>query len=162
MEAPTSTRKAAAVAAIILAAALTACSHKRTAHIERTHADTIIYNKEQEQTTVDTLRTVTHEATADTLRESLTTFAIIDSTGRLRTAYVWHTRQTTHSKGAKQAAERTATTTQQATTTQRQSTASTEAEQVTTKQTTSRPWRWAAVAAAIILAAAAYLAGRRH
>lgn len=162
METPTLTRKAAAVAAIILAAALSACSHKRTAHIERTRTDTIIYNKEREQTTVDTLRTVTHEATADTLRESLTTFAVIDSAGRLRTAYVWHTRQTTHSKGAQQAAERTATTTEQTTTTQRQSTASTQTEQVTTKETTSKPWKWAAVAAAIILAAAAYIAGRRH
>ncbi len=141
----------------MLLAALVAlsCSHKRTAHIERTHADTLVTARTDSQAHADTAQRESHTYQADSMRESVTTFVVIDSTGKVKTAYVWHTKQTVHNKNALEADHHTSATSRQTAEAAKQSTAVRTAEQVTVRQS-SAPKRLLLCIIIPILALAAF------
>lgn len=163
MEARISLHKLCARLTIALCAAfaLSACSHKRTAQVERTHADTFTAQGTDSAATRDTASTAVMRIEADTIRESVTTFAVIDSSGRVKTAYVWRTREAAHAREALQAASRSTTAETKAAASERQSvqTAETETAKVTEARNHGR--LWAAALTAIAVIAAAFICLRR-
>lgn len=164
MEARISLSKPCALLAI-LCAALTlfpSCAHKRVRLIERTTADTAIMAKTDSLAVCDTFRTGSSVCEADSVRESVTTFLVIDSTGRVKTAYVWHSKQTAHTKNSSQTSAQTTTAERQTAQSERKVAAASTAESVAVKQGgTPRRWLLCALMAVAVIAAAWLLIKRR-
>ncbi len=147
--------------ALCAALALSACSHKRTAQVERTHADTLTAARTDSVATRDTASTAVFRIEADTVRESVTTFAVIDSTGRVKAAYVWRTREAAHASSAMQAASRSTAAETKAAASERQSTQTAETERAKVTEERSHGRLWAAALTAIAVFAAAFICLRR-
>lgn len=156
MEARISLHKLCAPAlllALCAALLLCGCSHKRVTQIERTHADTLITARTDSVAARDTLSAATFTVQADTVRESVTTFAVIDSTGRVKTAYVWRTCQASRIKNAMQTASRAATAERQSAASERQTAQTTAAEKKTETTAKTQPKRllWSVVIPIFVL-----------